>query len=279
MSPNNYLEVVIPCDQSQRDLIIAVLDDAGYDSVMETDEGLNAYILSSRFDEKWISQLTGQFNLDKKNISWKELEEKNWNTEWENNFDPIVVDDLCIVRAPFHEPAGEKFKYELIIQPKMSFGTGHHATTYLMIKSQIRHMDHNAMKVLDAGCGTAILAVMAEKLGAQKIIAYDIDEWSVENAPENVELNDCRNVETLQGTIAQLSLDKNFDIILANINKNVLLEEISAYVGHLNENGKLLLSGFFKEDIADLDEKALNMGLTKIREDYKDGWACILYKK
>jgi ribosomal protein L11 methyltransferase len=279
LSSNIYLEVVIPCNESQRDLIIAALDDAGYDSVLETDEGLHAYILTTHFNEKRISQLADRFNIDKESISWKTLEEKNWNIEWEKNFEPIVVDDLCIVRAPFHEAGGDNFTYELIIQPKMSFGTGHHATTYLMIKNQIRHIDHNAKKVLDAGCGTAILAVMAEKLGAQKIVAYDIDEWSVENAPENVELNGCRAIETKRGTITQLSLDKNFDIILANINKNVLLEEIPAYVEHLNENGKLLLSGFFKEDVEELDKKALDMGLKKTREDNKDGWACILYKK
>lgn len=279
MSRNSYIEVVIPCAEEQKELILAALDGAGYDSIMETEGGLNAYVLSEFFDEVHIGQLIEKFQLKEESVTWNEQEERNWNIEWENNFNPIVVDELCLIRAPFHNSGEGLYSYELIIQPKMSFGTGHHATTFLMIRNQISKIGHKNKKVMDAGCGTAILAVMAEKLGAEKVIAYDIDDWSIENAPENIELNSCHNIEILKGTIKELSLDRDFDIILANINKNVLLEEIPAYKGHLNSAGHLLLSGFYTEDIQDIDKVAAANGFNKINEDSRDRWACLLYKK
>lgn len=279
MSLNQYIELLLPCSEEQKEILIAELDMEGYESIMETDEGLNSYISKEAFRENFITDISERYSLDQERISWVLVEEKNWNIEWEKNFEPVAVDDLCYIRAPFHPSGQAGFKHELVVLPRMSFGTGHHATTYLMIKNQVLHIDHKDKKVLDAGCGTAILAVMAEKLGAASIVAYDNNEWSVENAPENVTLNNCQRISILNGTIDSLSLDKNFDVILANINRNVLLEEIPAYVEHLSENGLLLLSGFFKEDEEEIAAIAERSGLKHQNKDNKDRWSSILYKK
>ncbi|MGK7391932.1 MAG: 50S ribosomal protein L11 methyltransferase [Candidatus Cyclobacteriaceae bacterium M2_1C_046] len=279
MSLNQYVELILPCTEEQKEILIAELDMEGYESVMETDEGLHGYIQKDLFDKSFVEDISSRYNIEKEKITWELVEEKNWNIEWEKNFEPVAVDDLCYIRAPFHPAKSDQYKYELIILPRMSFGTGHHATTYLMVKNQIINIDHKNKKVLDAGCGTAILAVMAEKLGASKVVAYDNNEWSVENAPENASLNNCKNIHILLGTIDSLEIDNDFDVILANINKNVLLEEIATYVDHLVTNGYLLVSGFFKEDEADIQEIAEEAGLTKETSAYKDRWASILFKK
>lgn len=279
MTTSNYIEVVVPCEESQKEIILAILDQEGFDSVMETETGLMAYIVEEDFDPAFIIILAEGQNLQKSNISWGKLENKNWNEEWEKNFDPTVVNDECLIRAPFHAPGDGKYPFELIILPKMSFGTGHHATTSLMIKHQINDLDFKNKKVLDAGCGTAILAIMAEKLGAREIVAYDIDDWCIENAPENVILNDAQKIMVRQGTIKSLALEKDFDVILANINKNVLLDEIHSYYEHLNNKGHLLMSGFYTEDIEDINMMAESLGFEKIATDSQDRWACLLYKK
>lgn len=279
MSLNQYIELVLSCTEEQKELLIAELDQAGYESIMETDEGLHGYILKDLFEPAFISNISTRYQLEKEHINYELVEEKNWNIEWEKNFEPVAIDDLCYIRAPFHPAQTDNFKHELIILPKMSFGTGHHATTYLMVKNQIEHIDHKNKKVLDAGCGTAILAVMAEKLGASEVVAYDNNEWSVENAPENVTLNNCNNVSILLGTIDSLAIDKDFDVILANINKNVLLEEIPVYAEHLKSEGFLLVSGFYKEDETDIQNIANKAGLNQVFSSYKDNWTSILFKK
>lgn len=275
---NRYIELILPCPDDLQEILVAELDHIGFESILETDEGLSAYINNDEFNEDLIKDIRNRYSLQDEGIKWNLVEEKNWNMEWEKNFEPVAIDDYCYIRAPFHPSRKDEFRYELVILPKMSFGTGHHSTTYLMIKNQ-GSIDHIDKKVLDAGCGTAILAVMAEKLGAKEIIAYDIDEWSFENAPENVQLNNSQNIKILKGTIHSLDIDKDFNIILANINKNVLLEEIPFYSDHLLKEGFLLVSGFFKEDEKDLREIAENSGLKHVKSEYKDRWASILFKK
>lgn len=276
---NKYREVILKCDTDIKEILIAELDLLNFESVMETDDGLHAYISDDNYDKDGLSEVASRYKSKISILSSKLVEETNWNIEWEKNFEPVGIENLCYIRAPFHASRKEEFQHEIIVQPKMSFGTGHHATTWLMAKTQIQSIDHAGKKVMDAGCGTAILAVLAEKLGAQTVVAYDNNDWSVTNAPENVNLNNCERITTLLGTIDSLGLDKNFDIILANINKNVLIEEISMYGEHLLPKGQLLISGFFSSDEEDLRIVAEKAGLKFIASDYKDNWTCSLFKK
>lgn len=277
MKPTQYIEVKFSCSEDFKEILIAELYASGFDSMMETEEGIDAYVLVEEYDAKVLNQLTAKYKEASISYSTSEFENKNWNEEWEKNYDPIVVEDKCLVRATFHKTFGN-YPYEIIITPKMSFGTGHHSTTYLMLKHQMG-TDHEDKRVLDAGCGTAILAVMAEKLGAKEVIAYDIDDWSIENAPENVALNDCKNIQVLGGTIATIDLQGEFDIILANINKNVLLDELEAYSTFTKSGGTVILSGFYKHDNDDLVAKGNQFGLELIGQNEKNDWSSLIFVK
>jgi ribosomal protein L11 methyltransferase len=277
MKPTQYIEVKFTCSEDFKEILIAELYTSGFDSMMETDAGIDAYVLVEEYDEGVLKALVEKYQEASISYSTSEFENKNWNEEWEKNYDPIVVEDKCLVRATFHESMGD-YPYEIIITPKMSFGTGHHSTTYLMIKHQMG-IDHKGKRVLDAGCGTAILAVMAEKLGAQDIVAYDIDDWSIENAPENVALNDCKNIQVLGGTISTIELEGEFDIILANINKNVLLEELEAYSKFTKSGGNVILSGFYVGDNDDLIAKANEVGLNLTGQSEKNDWSSLIFVK
>jgi ribosomal protein L11 methyltransferase len=204
------------------------------------------------------------------------MEKINWNAEWEKNYDPIAVDDLVYVRASFH-PSQPGFKHEIVINPKMSFGTGHHATTFQMLRHQ-GTIDHQGKRVLDVGSGTGILAIMAHLLGASQIQAFDIDDWCVANGNENFELN-AVSASMWLGTIKEVNPIGPFDIILANINKNVLLDEMAFYSTLLVNQGYLLLSGFYKEDVNDIVEVANQTGLILIGQQSKDNWAALVFKK
>jgi len=205
------------------------------------------------------------------------VEKENWNTEWEKNVEPIFVDDKILVRAAFHK-IEKAYPYEIIITPKMSFGTGHHQTTWLMLRNQL-HIVHKGKLAMDAGCGTAILAIMASKLGATRVEAFDIDEWSVENGKENIVVNGSTSVNIRQGTIREMKFQDSFDIILANINKNVLLDEVSVYASSLKPAGTLLISGFYSSDIADLLAASAPFSLREERRDEREGWACLTLRK
>jgi ribosomal protein L11 methyltransferase len=277
MKPTKYIEVKFSCTEEFKEILIAELYSLGFDSMMETEEGLEAYVLINDFNKNALDELVKQYSDAHISYSTSEFENKNWNEEWEKNYDPIIVEDKCLVRASFHQDLGD-YEYDIVINPKMSFGTGHHSTTYLMLKHQMG-IDHRGMRVLDAGCGTAILAIMAEKLGAKEVIAYDIDEWSIENAPENVTLNNCKTITVLGGTINSVDLKGRFDIILANINKNVLLEEMKEYARALTIGGKLLLSGFYIKDNDDLIAEAANYGLHLLRGSDKNEWSSLILSK
>jgi len=271
----DYLAVEITCDPQTAEMLIAELSYLDYESMMETDEGIEAYIKPNNFEKSQLEQLREKYGFSTYTIS--EVEPKNWNEEWENNYEPINVENKVRVRADFHE-ADNQYPYEIVINPKMSFGTGHHATTYLMLKTQLE-IDHKGKNVMDAGCGTAILAIMAEKLGAHYVLAYDSNSWSTENAPDNVGLNNCKVVEVQEGTIGTISINNSFDLILANINKNVLLKEMPSYVNHLTEGGKIVFSGFYEKDVDDLRLKAEEVGLTYYKEDTYKEWACVIFDK
>jgi len=278
MSVVDYLNVKFSCKPDFTEILIAELSMLDYDSMMETDSGLEAYIKPEKFNENDIKDLINQYQ-EVSPISYEieEVKERNWNEEWEKNYEPIKVDDKVLVRSTFHE-VDVSVPYEVIINPRMSFGTGHHATTYLMIKNQLE-IDHKGKRVLDAGCGTAILAVMAEKLGAADVIAYDNSSWSTENAPENVELNNCKHIQVLEGTIDTLNLEGTFDIILANINRNVLLDEMPQYIEHLSDRGLIVFSGFYEINEEDLRNAAKSSGLQLETKHTRDGWSSLVFLK
>jgi ribosomal protein L11 methyltransferase len=272
----DYFELSLSVEPDFSEILMAELAEIGFDSFIETDEGLQAYVLESEFQERSLKALMENY-ADKSPLSYslKKIEKQNWNKEWESNFSPIEVLNKVYIRATFHEPAAEKFEYEIIITPKMSFGTGHHETTSQMMELQLE-IDHNQKSVLDVGTGTGILAILAAKLGATKIHSFDIDEWSVENTTENIQLNDTDLITIELGTIDSQKTEV-YDIVLANINRNILLEEIPKYATFTRDY--LLLSGFYEHDITDIQQKAEDNGLKKIKHISKNNWAAVVFKK
>ncbi len=273
-----YLEVNFEISAEFSDLIIAELDQHGYDSFQETETGVQAYILIDEFDEEVIKDLQQQYeDVVEFNYSVSELENKNWNEEWEKNFEQSIISDECIVRASFHVPDKE-YKYDIVINPRMSFGTGHHATTSMMLLHEL-DMDIQGKKVLDAGCGTGVLAIMAAKLGASEVFAYDIDDWSYNNAVDNFSLNNTETVNISVGEVDVAIPNRPYEVILANINKNVLLQDIQHFANILQENGYLVLSGFYEKDIEDLMYEAKKHDLSLENQKEKDGWVSLRLKK
>lgn len=253
---------------------MAEIGETGFESFLETDKGFEAYVELEKYDKDQLQLIKDKYSKQTKVVFYQDrIQKQNWNEEWEKSYQPVVVDGKCLIRADFHK-IEEKYPYELIITPKMSFGTGHHETTYLMIKNQIS-IDHRDKRVMDAGCGTAILSVMASKLGAREVEAFDIDEWSVSNGKENINVNECTNIRHQQGKLSELSFEGKFDIILANINKNVLMDEMKLYKEYLQPGGIILLSGFYTEDIPDLLAVAQSLGLKEKRRDERENWAAV----
>ncbi|SFC15127.1 ribosomal protein L11 methyltransferase [Flexibacter flexilis DSM 6793] len=272
----NYIELNIEVAPDFADVLIAELGQVGFDTFTETDNGVQAYAEEKNYDAQAVADLLATY-AQQTPISYttQSIAQQNWNEEWERNFEPVTVGNECFIRATFHEPRPE-FKHEIIINPKMSFGTGHHATTALMVEHQLA-IPHAGKRVLDAGTGTGILAIMAEKLGADFVEAFDIDEWPVENTRENLQLNSCQKVTVWQGEINGVAADAKFDIVLANINRNILLDQIPAYVQHLTKGGVLLLSGFYEHDIADIAAVAASVGLTEQSRKIRDQWSAVWF--
>jgi ribosomal protein L11 methyltransferase len=276
-SAMDYLEFKIKCTEDFREILIAELAEIGFDSFLETEEGIDAYALESEFDRDAFNQTIESYR-EAGEITLTEgiMPKVNWNEEWEKNYDPIAVDDLVYVRASFHE-SQPGFRHEIVINPKMSFGTGHHATTYQVLRLQ-GEIDHQGKRVLDVGSGTGILAIMAHLLGAKEVEAFDIDDWCVDNGNENFDLNGLSTRMGL-GTIRTVNPQGPFDIVLANINKNVLLDEMEIYASLLIPQGYLLLSGFYTQDIEDLVAVATPLGLKLIQSSDKDNWAALILQK
>lgn len=271
----HYTRLQVECGSDFTEILMAELAEIGFETFLEKENGFEAYVEGEGYDRILLDELKKKYGEQTRlTFHFDKIEKKNWNEEWEKNYEPIVVDDRCLIRADFHR-IDKKYPYEIIITPKMSFGTGHHQTTYLMIKSQL-DIDHRNKRVMDAGCGTAILSVMACKSGAREVEAFDIDEWSVINGKENISINGCTNVNIQQGTIAEVTLEGKFDMVLANINKNVLLDEIRSYARFLKTGGLLLISGFYTTDIPDLLKEAARHGLKELRRDERETWACLL---
>ncbi len=274
----DFIELKIVLPPQWVEICIAELAEIGYESFAEFDEGVTAYVQKSAFDaELWQEIVERYKNSVDIQYEISEVKRKNWNEEWEKNYSPIFIEDECIVRATFHEHRPE-YQYEIVINPQMSFGTGHHETTSLMLQNQLQ-VAQEGLRVMDAGSGTGILAIMASKRGASHVDAFDIDEWAVTNATENVALNGCTNIRVQQGTIATVSLAEAYEVILANINRNILLEEMPIYVQKLTPEGMLLLSGFYEQDIPELEQRAVGLGLVKRQQTSKQQWACLLFQK
>ncbi len=274
-----YILVQFNCNPGNEiitDVLSANLGEIGFESFVETDKGLDAYIPSQYLSIESIDEIISNFLLDVSiEYSYSEIEDINWNEEWEKNyFQPIVIDNRCCVHSSFHKP-DQEYEYEILIDPKMAFGTGHHQTTSLMMK-EVLALDLKNKTLLDHGCGTAVLAILASMKGASDIIATDIDKWAYENALENVKLNNAKNIKVLHGDIFILSEEK-FDVILANINRNVLLNEISKYSQLLNDGGTLIMSGFYDDDIPAIKKKAEAFGFTYKGYSEKDKWIAVSF--
>jgi len=258
------------------DLLMAELGALGFESFEQTPKGIKAYILASAFDDSLFDGLeTAEMPGVSLSFSTQRMAQENWNQTWEENFEPIVVGSDCAVRAPFHAPIN--VTHDLVIMPKMSFGTGHHETTFMMLSLMLED-DFSGQSVLDMGSGTAVLAILAERLGADSVTAIDIDPWCFENAQENVALNDCTRVEVQQGDASVLG-SQTYQCIIANINRNILLADIPTYTAQLEAEGRLYLSGFYQEDLPMIDQACQDQGLVVSRTMTKNNWVAGIWVK
>lgn len=268
-----YFSFKINCASETREFLIAELAAIGFDGFDESEEILEAFVPANDFNNAlWLPILT-QYQITEAEITKTEIEPKNWNAEWEANYQPIAVNQVY-VRAPFHK-SDPSFKHELIIQPKNTFGTGHHQTTQLMLELMQNQIMINA-SVFDYGCGTGVLGLMALKLGTKNAIGNDIDHWCIDNIEENKQLNQLSSFEFRLGGLAVLNATEKFDIIFANINKNILLESFETLAKHLNQNGHLMISGFYQTDLNDLTTAAQNFGLKLTKSITKDQWCAAI---
>ncbi len=258
------------------EILLAELGETAFESFVETETGLAAYVQKELWNENILEDIYILNNTEFKiSYTFEEIEQVNWNEEWEKNFEAIDVDGKCHVRAPFHEKTDAEF--DIVIEPKMSFGTGHHETTHMMIQ-HLLETDVTDKKTLDMGCGTAILAILAEMKGAKPIDAIDIDNWCYLNSIENAARNNCENISVYEGD-ASLLKGKEYDVIIANINRNILLNDMQQYVGCLSEKGILFLSGFYTEDIPVIDSCCTEKGLTYVKKFERNNWAALKYVK
>lgn len=273
----NFIQVdfkIEPYEEYIADILAAELGEMGFDTFIPVENGLQAFVSSDNFNAEILSQLISDFVIEAE-IEYEitEIESKNWNEEWEKHyFEPIIIEDKCIIHSSFHKdiPA---YEYDITIDPKMSFGTGHHETTSLVI-AELLHMDLSGKKVLDMGCGTSVLAILAAMRGATNLTAIDIDEWCTENSIENIALNKVSGIEVLLGG-AELLEGMHFDIILANINRNILLMDMAKYAACLNTGGELYMSGFYSEDIPLIEAEADNNKLKVSHYKLKNNWAVV----
>lgn len=263
----HHLQLTIVANDYQQEELIALLNDFSPSGYEQHEEVLIAYFEQEGFNESEIHPL-----LDGFDYRLGVVEEQNWNELWESNFQPVVVGEFCGIRAHFHQPI-ENVAHEIVITPKMSFGTGHHATTYMMIE-QMKDIDFKDKDVFDFGTGTGILAILAEKLGARRVVAIDVDEWSIDNAQENFERNGCGKIDvTLSTTIP----NEQFDVILANINRNVLLQYAPLLKAACKENAHLLLSGLMTDDAQDIDRAFVEQGFRLVKQTQRNNWISLLY--
>jgi ribosomal protein L11 methyltransferase len=274
----DYIELTVTVSPREpfTEILISALADDGFESFVETESGFQAYIQSNLYKE----------GMEKQNWAWqldgltihsetRTIPRQNWNAKWEQDFEPILVDDQVYIYAPFH-PAKTKIPYQLLIEPKMSFGTGHHQTTHLVVQ-YLLELNCEGKRILDMGCGTGVLAILAAKRGATDVVGIDIDEWAVENSAENAERNNVQLAAILGD--AKLIPKQPFDVVLANINKNVLLADMNAYAAALKPGGEIVFSGFYTHDLEDLTAAAKNVGLDFVSKKERDNWQAAHFVK
>lgn len=277
-----YIEVKFSLPSQEifiKDILSAQLGEIGFESFVDSESALLGYIPENKYKKECIEELITQFEFVQDiSFSTQEMEDKNWNEEWEKNFfQPLIIGDQCVIHSSFHKdyPAA---RYDILIDPKMAFGTGHHETTSLMIESLLE-CDVKKKKVLDMGCGTAILSILSSKLDASEILGIDIDEWAYNNAIENVAINNAENIRLELGGAERLLANLRFDIILANINKNILLNDINKYVTTLNDGGVMFLSGFYDSDLNDICKECEKYNLSYVSHKTKKKWVAVKFKK
>ena len=266
------IEISIKTEEWQ-EILIALMSELGYEGFEQEETLLRAYVPEDRFDKGALVELLRPFDLK---FEQQQLAERNWNEEWEKNFEPVVVDDFCAIRAHFHAPV-KGVEHELVITPKMSFGTGHHATTFMMIRV-MRDLDFRGKRVLDFGTGTGVLAILAERLGAGSVLAIDNDDWSIANAEENIEANGCKSLKVRK--IDNLAaVGGPFDVLLANINKHVILAGMDQMGQHLAVGGVILLSGLLEDDYKDIENEALKINYSISVRMTRGAWICLKLEK
>lgn len=267
-----------PCNETVNDVLAAVLGEAGFESFAEWEDGLMAYIPSAMFDEDNLKNSLNEFPIEDVKIgyTYSEIEDKDWNEEWEKNFfQPIVIGDRCVIHSTFHHDV-PRAEYDIVINPQMAFGTGHHETTSLIIEELLDTPLENK-SILDMGCGTSILAILARMRGAKPCTAIDIDEWCVRNSIENIELNDVTDIAVSQGDASALEGKGPFDVVIANINRNILLNDMKRYVACMRPGSELYMSGFYVDDIPVIRQEAEKNGLRFVEYKEKNRWAAVKF--
>lgn len=278
-----YFEVTFstdPCTGTVNDVLSAVLGEIGFESFIEADNGIKGYIPQNLFDEDSLKNALSDFPITGTRITYESqpAEDKDWNEEWEKNyFQPIVIGDRCVIHSTFHKDVPHA-EYDIVINPQMAFGTGHHQTTSLII-TELLDADLNQKSLLDMGCGTSILAILASMKGANPITAIDIDDWCVENSKDNAGLNNIHNITVELGCAESLKGRKPFDVIIANINRNILLADMHVYATVMHANSEIYMSGFYVQDIPLLKEEAMKCNLKFVHYKEKDNWAAVKFIK
>lgn len=274
---NDYTKVrftVVPAEEVATDILAALLADEGFESFVPEENGMSAYAPQGVFDAEKLKETVKSFPLEGYKISYscELIEGEDWNAEWEKNyFQPIIVDDQCVIHSTFHTDI-PKAKYDILIDPKMAFGTGYHQTTCHMIRA-ILATDVAGKSLLDMGCGTALLAILARKCGAKDVVAIDIDEFAYENALENIKLNGTPDIEVRLGGAEAIKESDSYDVVIANINRNILLADMKHYAAHMHKGSTLFMSGFYAEDIEVLEEEAKKHGLRLVKSAEENRWA------
>ena len=276
-----YFEVTFttsPCNETVNDVVSALAGEIGFESFVEWENGVQAYIQQSLFDEEALKSMVADFPLPDTTVEYTiaEAEDKDWNEEWEKNFfQPIVIGDRCCIHSTFHKDTPQT-EYEILINPQMAFGTGHHETTSSII-SELLEADLQGKSVLDMGCGTSILAILASMRGADPITAIDIDDWCVNNSRDNIALNGIENITVEWGDANLLKGRAPFDVIIANINRNILLADMAQYAACMHSGSELFMSGFYVQDIPVIQEKAESLGMEFIHHREKNNWAAVKF--
>lgn len=270
-----------PNTEVVKDVLTAVLADLGFESFVIEDESVKAYIQTDLFDNEGLNNAIGNFPIDGVELithTFTEVEDRNWNEEWEKNyFQPVMIANRCIIHSTFHKDV-PKAEYDIVINPQMAFGTGHHETTSLVIEYLLEE-ELSGKRVIDMGCGTSVLAIMASMRGASRCTAIDIDDWCVRNSKENIQLNNISNITVIHGDANVLNKVDTCNLFIANINRNILINDMNKYMAKMEDGATLFMSGFYTEDIDEIRKSAESNGLTFVSYKQKNNWAAVKFMK